>query len=114
MVDVPSLGRGGPEAKEGASPWRWWRWGSEAFPEGPGSGNPYSADIAMPTGEVSPAETRQDPQGYRQSGDTSVRKGEIHFILLVDSLKHGKLNDELLFVMITCGSEKEACCQLWQ
>ena len=88
--------------------------GSEAFPEGPGSGNPYSADIAMPTGEVSPAETRQDPQGYRQSGDTSVRKGENHFILLVDSLKHGKLNDELLFVMITCGSEKEACCQFWQ
>ena len=88
--------------------------GSEVFPEGPGSGNPYSADTAMPTGEVSPAETRHHPQGYRQSGDTSVRKGEIYFPLLVDYLKWGKLNNELLFVMITSGSEKEVHSQFCQ
>ena len=87
--------------------------GSEAFPEGPGSGNPYSADIAVPAGEVSPVETRQDPQSYRPSGDTSVMKGEIHFLLLEDYLKRGKLN-KLLFVMITCGSEKEVHCQFCQ
>ena len=49
--------------------------GSEAFPEGPGSEKPYSADIDVPTGEVSPAETRQDPRSYRRSGNKSVRKG---------------------------------------
>lgn len=114
MVDAPSLGRGGLAAKEGASPWLWWRWGSEAFPEGPGSGKSYSADIDVRAGEVSPAETRHDPQGYRQSGDTSVRKGEIHFPLLVGYLKCGKLNNELLFVMITSGSEKEVHSQFCQ
>ena len=113
MPDVPSLGRGGLAAKEGASPWLWWRWGSEAFPEGPGSGKSYSADTDVRAGEVSPAETRQDPQSYRRSGDKSVRKGEIHFMLLVDYLKCGKLN-ELLFVMITSGSEKEVRCQFFQ
>ena len=113
MPDAPSLGRERPAAKEGASPWLWWRWGSDAFPEGPGSGNPYSADIAVPAGEVSPVETRQDPQSYRPPGDTSVMKGEIHFLLLEDYLKRGKLN-KLLFVMITCGSEKEVHCQFCQ
>lgn len=48
--------------------------GQRGFPRRTRVRNPYSADIAMPTGEVSPAETRQDPQGYRRSGYTSVRR----------------------------------------
>ena len=87
--------------------------GVRGFPRRTRVGNPYSADISVPTGEVSPAETRHDPQGYRRSGDTSIMKGEIHFLLLEDYLKRGKLN-KLLFVMITCGSEKEVCCQFCQ
>ena len=55
-----------------------------------------------------------EPQGYRRSGSTSVMTGEIHFPLFVDYLKCRKLNKELLFVMITSGSEKEVCCQFCQ
>ena len=40
--------------------------------------------------------------------------GEIHFPLFVDYLKCRKLNKELLFVMITAGSEKEVHCQFCQ